>query len=74
MYILIINELKENLIIQIIQNSNLIFLQKVSFNIYSDDSLIRAPIVRKSRLSGQKVWEPISTSAQMGDSVIRKNR
>ena len=41
---------------------------------YSDDSLIRAPIVRKSRKSGQKVSEPISTSGLSGDSVIRKTR
>ena len=34
---------------------------------YSDDW---APIIRKSRKSGQKVWEPIS----MGDSVIQKSR
>ena len=36
---------------------------------YSDDSLIR-----KSRLSGQKVREPISVSELMGDSVIWKTR
>ena len=40
--------------------------------IYSDDSLIRVPIVRKSRYSGQKVREPISVSGLMGDSVIWK--
>ena len=39
---------------------------------YSDDSLIRAPIVRKSRLSGQKVWEQISTSELMGDSIYNQ--
>ena len=41
---------------------------------YSDDSLIRAPIVPKSHLSGQKVWEPISKSGLMGDSAIQKTR
>ena len=41
---------------------------------YSDDSLIQAPILRKSRKSGQKVREPISVSGLMGDSVIRKTR
>ena len=47
----------------------------ISFvNKYSDDSLIRAPTVRKSRLSGQKVREPISFSGLMGVSVIRKTR
>ena len=36
--------------------------------IYSDDSFIQAPIVRA------KLWESISTSGLMGDSVIRKTR
>ena len=40
---------------------------------YSEDSLIRDPIVRKSRWSRQ-VWELISTSGLMGDSVIWKTR
>ena len=41
---------------------------------YSDDSLIRAPIVRISRLYGQKVLERISVSGLMGDLVIWKTR
>ena len=41
---------------------------------YSDDSLMRAAIVRKSCLSGQKVRESISVSGLIGDSVIRKTR
>ena len=39
---------------------------------YSNDSLIRAPIVQKSRYSRQKVREPISVSELMGGSVIGK--
>ena len=48
--------------------------QAIGIKEYSDESLIRAPIVRKSRLSGQKVQEPISFSGLMGVSVIRKTR
>ena len=43
--------------------------------LYSDDSLIRAPIDSPElSLIRTKVWEQISTSGLMGDSVIWKTR
>ena len=40
----------------LIKEKNLELILHLSYYIYSDDSLIRGPVVRKSHLSGQKVW------------------
>ena len=61
----ILNKVKEWTLL--VRNSIFISIPLNKHIIYSDDSLIRAPIIRKSRLSGQKVREPISATLICSD-------